>query len=75
MSEYVAIYRCRLCGKTYPDSLVEEKEVEKCLWMFQKGKPYYTSLSGRNNVSMIGVHNCGDYRIGISDFCGFKPVR
>lgn len=74
MSGYVAVYKCRLCGRKYYNTLLNEKEVKKCLWKFQNGKPYYKSVSTRNDVSMVSVHNCGDYCKGISDFYGFEPV-
>ena len=31
MSEYRAIYKCRLCGEKFLDSLMDEKEVDKCI--------------------------------------------
>lgn len=75
MSGYVAVYKCRLCGRKYYGTLLKKKDVEKCLRKFQNGKPYYNyykSVQTSNEVSMIGVHDCGNYCKGISDFCGFE---
>ena len=38
MNEYVAVYKCRLCGEIFTDSLVLGEEAVKCLTMFEKGK-------------------------------------
>ena len=75
MAEYVAMYKCRLCGKTFSDSLISEEEAEKCLMAFEKGKTYYLSHSGRNNVSKHkGHYDCEGGSFGWSDFQGFKKV-
>lgn len=75
MNEYVATYKCRLCGESFTDSLISEEEAEKCLMMFEKGKMHYPSCSGRNDVyKNKGHYNCEDGSIGFSDFQGFKKV-
>lgn len=75
MGEYVAVYKCRLCGEVFTDSLISEDESEKCLMMFEKGKPYYLSRSGRNNVSKHkGHYQCSGGLLGFADFQGFRKV-
>lgn len=74
MSKYVAVYKCRLCGEIFYDSLISE-EAEKCLMAFEKGKSYYLSHSGRNNVSRYkGHYYCKDGSLGVADFQGFRKV-
>ena len=75
MAEYVAVYKCRSCGRTHTDSLISEKEAEKCLMMFEKGKMHYSSRSGRNDIyKHKGHYYCPDGSLGIADFQGFRKV-
>ena len=76
MSEYVAVYKCRLCGETFTDSLISEEESEVCLMAFEKGKAHYPSRSGRNNIyKHKGHYHCKDGSLGLADFQGFKKTR
>lgn len=75
MSEYVAVYKCRLCGEVHTDSLISEDEAEKCLRMFERGKMRYPSRSGRNDVYKYkGHYYCKDGSLGVADFQGFKKA-
>lgn len=75
MSEYRAIYKCRLCGEEYADSLISEYEAEKCFEKFEKGKSIYRSISGRNDIPKVKVHICKDDSFGFSDFIGMRKVE
>lgn len=75
MSEYRAIYKCRMCGEEYSDSLISEYESEKCFEKFEKGKSIYHSISGRNDIPKVKVHICKDDSLGFSDFIGFRKVE
>lgn len=78
MSEYRAIYKCRLCGEEYADSLISEHEAEKCFEKFEKGKSIYRSISGRNDIPKVKVHICNDGKdgsFGLSDFIGMRKVE
>ena len=74
MIEYRAIYKCRLCGKEFLDSLINGKEVDECSKAFWKGKYIYRSVSGRNNIPKEKFHFCKDGSIGFADFLGFRKV-
>lgn len=75
MNEYVAVYKCRLCGETFTDSLISGKEAVKCMDMFEKGKTNYRPHSTRNDVYKCkGHYCCKDDSIGLSDFQGFRKV-
>ena len=75
MAEYVAVYKCRLCGETQTDSLISEHEAKKCLKAFERGKMRYSSCSGRNDIYKYkGHYYCNDGSLGVADFQGFKKV-
>lgn len=74
MIEYRAIYKCRLCGKEFSDSLINEKEVKKCAEAFWKGKSIYRSISGRNDIPKEKFHLCENDSMGLADFQGFRKV-
>lgn len=75
MIEYRAIYKCRLCGEEYADSLISEYEAEKCFEKFEKGKSIYRSISGRNDIPKVKVHICKDDSLGFADFIGMRKVE
>lgn len=75
MTEYQAIYKCRLCGEEFCDSIIDEKEVDKCSNTFWRGMYIYRSISGRNDIPKEKFHFCKDGSHGFSDFCGFRKVR
>lgn len=75
MPEYRAIYKCRLCGEVIPYSLISEKEVDRCVAAFEKGKYRYNSVSGRNDIPRDVFHYCKDGSCGFADFLGFRKVE
>lgn len=75
MTEYRAIYKCRLCGEEFSDSLMDEKEVDKCSKVFWEGKYRYRSVSRRNDIPKEKFHFCKDDSIGLADFLGFRKVE
>lgn len=75
MIEYRAIYKRRLCGEKFLDSLMDEKEVDKCIKAFRKGKHIYRSISGRNDIPKEKSHFCRFGSLGLSDFLGFQKVE
>lgn len=75
MLEYKAIYKCRLCGEVFADSLISEHEVDMCMEKLESGKPIYRSVSGRNDITVVKPHMCGNGDNGLSDFCGFRKVE
>lgn len=75
MIEYRAIYKCRMCGAEYADSLISEYEAEKCFEKFEKGKSIYRSISGRNDIPKVKVHICKDGSLGFADFIGMRKVE
>lgn len=76
MAEYQAIYKCRLCGEEFTDSLISQEEIEKCLLVFEKGKTIYRSRSGRIDIYLRkGHYSCKNGSYGLADFQGFRKVE
>lgn len=75
MPEYRAIYKCRLCGEIFTDSLICEREVDMFMEKLETGKAIYRSISGRNDITIVNPHLCKNGDNGMSDFCGFKKVE
>ncbi len=75
MEKYQAIYKCRLCGGIFYDSLISEEEADKCLAAFERGKRMYRSRSGRNDVYLHKGHYFCKCGYGMADFQGFKKVE
>ena len=75
MAEYQAIYKCRLCGEMFTDSLISEKEAEECMEKLESGKPRYRSVSSRNDITIVKPHLCCNGNNGIADFLGFRKVE
>lgn len=68
MSEYRAIYKCRLCGEEYIGGrtgvavAMQETAMIACVG------------SGKYGTHLYGTHNCEDGAFGLSDFYGFRRV-
>lgn len=75
MSEYRAIYKCRMYGEEYVDSLISEYEAEKCFEKLEKGKSIYRSISRRNDIPKVKVHICKNGFFGLTDFIGMRKVK
>lgn len=79
MSEYRAIYKCRLCGKEFEGISFCEKD----------NSPFYAVASfvmGNDSFEMrykkpakiihkAEKHDCKDGSIGLADFIGFRKVE
>ena len=79
MSEYRAIYKCRLCGGEFEGMIFEEND----------NSPFYAMvnfLAGNDSFEMgyreppniiykSEQHNCKDGSYGFADFIGFRKVE
>lgn len=79
MSEYRAIYKCRLCGGEFEGMIFEEND----------NSPFYAmvNFSAGNDSFEMGYreppniiykaeqHNCKDGSYGFADFIGFRKVE
>ena len=76
MSEYQAIYKCRLCGEEFEKEKVYYKRAIAavlCLGTFGN-ESFYDSTTDIYVYRVID-HNCKDGSMGLADFLGFRKVE
>lgn len=76
MSEYRAIYKCRLCGEEFEKEKVDYKRAIAavlCLGMF--GNESFDDSTTDISVYRVIDHNCKDGSMGLADFLGFRKVE
>ena len=74
MTEYRAIYKCRLCGEEYVSAVTGNADIAI--------KHMVSVTSGYNPTEYIGatitettMHSCKGGSMGLSDFLGFRKVE
>lgn len=74
MTEYQAIYKCRLCGKEFESAMTTSADVAR--------KQILHATIGYKIEEWIGpplekntMHSCKDGSMGVSDFLGIKKVE
>lgn len=73
MAEHKAIYKCRLCGKTFEDCTAGEELAQMMtLALATVGTTKYVKCNG--DLHMHSIHYCEDGSFGLADFQGFKKV-
>ena len=76
MTEYRAIYKCRLCGEEITGITMSDKEdVEiqmnnTCAFSSE----FFTPRTA-HRVSRTNTHRCKDGSYGLAEFVGFKKVE
>lgn len=74
MSEYRAIYKCRLCGQEFGDAITNKANAEiiTCMLGFEPNyKHDKLNLRGYRHI----CHFCDDGSYGFADFIGFRKVE
>lgn len=74
MSEYRAIYKCRLCGEEFVDG----RTGKTISYMSVNGLVLQESFKLKNcgiRVRRHNIHNCLDGSFGFADFIGFRKVE
>lgn len=71
MKKYKALYRCRLCGKEF-DETIELKDCKIKAISFGKQILIVDDVLNMNTFDIQNQHNCEDGSIGFSDFLGLK---
>lgn len=74
MSEYRAIYKCRLCGEEFEDGTTsgENAQIITCmLSVSQNYKHEKLNLHGYRHM----CHFCDNGSYGFADFIGFRKVE
>lgn len=74
MSEYRAIYKCRMCGEEYRTVGAVDKIAFQSIVGIISKEFFYPNGSGIG-LHRHDVHNCKDGSFGYSDFIGFRKVE
>lgn len=74
MTEYRAIYKCRLCGEEYVSAIAGSadmaiKNMVVITVEFDSGQRIL------NPVTKLSMHSCKDGSMGLADFLGFRKVE
>lgn len=74
MSEYRAIYKCRLCGEEFVSAATTSADIaiKHMLIVTVQYKPL--EFIG-TPVTKISMHSCKDGSMGLADFLGFRKVE
>ena len=74
MTEYRAIYKCRLCGKEFVSAATGSADIAiKHMVRVTTGiKPL--EFIG-NPIEETSMHSCKDGSMGLADFLGFRKVE
>lgn len=76
MSEYRAIYKCRLCGEEFEENKVNRNIAHAITVIFGVGTPDAFEVPFTNEtVYKIIAHDCKDDSYGLADFVGFRKVE
>lgn len=73
MSEYRAIYKCRLCGEEFKGSATTNIDIA-IKNMLNVTFGYEIKQWNEAPVSEIFMHSCKDGSLGLADFLGFRKV-
>lgn len=71
MSEYVSVYKCRLCGKTFKSIPASLGRAAGIIGRLTNESSF---AQGDIHGSRYAIHNCKDDSFGFADFQGFKRV-
>ena len=74
MSEYRAIYKCRMCGEKYSTVGIGENMAFQSIVGITSKEFFYPKGCGIG-LHRHDVHNCKDGFFGFSDFIGFRKVE
>ena len=71
MSEYRAIYKCRMCGEEFGSAVTTSTDIaikHMLIVTVQYKPPEYIGTS----VTELSMHSCKDGSLGLADFIGFR---
>lgn len=74
MSEYRAIYKCRLCGEEFEDARMG-KDIAYMGAAVLTVKEHFKPEGCAIGIHRHNVHHCDDGSYGFSDFVGFRKVE
>ena len=73
MTEYRAIYKCRLCGEEFVSAATTSADIaiKNMVLMTAECDVNQKIL---NPVTKLSMHSCKDGSMGLADFLGFRKV-
>lgn len=76
MSEYRAIYKCRLCGEKFYNAGTncEDTASKATMYTVLESSGITPQFESRNAPIQFDLHNCKDGSYGMADFQGMKKV-
>ena len=74
MSEYRAIYKCRLCGEEFESAVTTSADIA-IKHMIIVTVQYNPSEYIGTPITEISMHSCKDGSMGLADFLGFRKVE
>lgn len=74
MTEYRAIYKCRLCGEEFVSAATGSSDIARTHMLIMTVK-YQTSEYIGTPTTEISMHSCKDGSMGLADFLGFRKVE
>ena len=74
MTEYRAIYKCRLCGEEFVRAITGSADIviKNMVIMTAECDVKQKIL---NPVTKLSMHSCKDGSMGLADFLGFRKVE
>lgn len=74
MTEYRAIYKCRLCGEEFVSAITGSADIaiKNMVIMIAECDLKQKIL---NPVTKLSMHGCKDGSMGLADFLGFRKVE
>lgn len=73
MSEYLAIYKCRMCGEEFEDARMG-RDIAYMGCAVLAAKEHFKPEGCAIGVHRHNTHVCDDGSYGFADFVGFKKV-
>lgn len=74
MSEYRAMYKCRLCGEEFESAVTTSADIA-IKNMLIVTVQYEPSEYIGPPITKISMHSCKDGSMGLADFLGFRKVE
>ena len=74
MSEYLAIYKCRMCGEEFEDARMG-RDIAYMGAAVLTVKEHFEPEGCAIGIHRHNVHHCDDGSYGFSDFVGFRKVE
>lgn len=74
MTEYRAIYKCRLCGEEFESAVTTNADIaikHMLIMTVEYKAPEYIGTP----ITETSMHSCKDGSMGLADFLGFRKVE